>query len=54
VATTLTDPVTLDLLWQNGQLCAICETALWTQAAQWHRALVCEDCAETEPEPDER
>ena len=52
MATPLTDPVTLDLLWQYGQLCDICEQCVWTERAQWHRALVCEECAENEPEPD--
>jgi hypothetical protein len=53
MATPLTDPVTLDLLWQYGQLCDICEQCVWTERAQWHRALVCEECAENEPSPDD-
>ena len=49
----ITDPVLLDLLEAEGQLCAVCEERLWTQSAQWHPALICAACAEGEPPPDE-
>jgi hypothetical protein len=36
----------------SDAVCEICERQLWTQLAQWHEALVCRDCARTEPRPE--
>jgi hypothetical protein len=42
----------LDTLWQAGLLCQVCEERPWTQWGHWHAVLLCQDCADGEPEPE--
>ena len=43
----------MNLLFGAKLLCQVCEARAWTQRARWCAALICESCAEGEPEPDE-
>jgi hypothetical protein len=39
-------------LYDADLLCYVCQERPWTQQARWCSALICEWCAEGEPEPD--
>lgn len=43
----------LGLLFDAGLLCEVCQEVVWTQRARWCDALICGDCAQGEPEPEE-
>ena len=49
----ITDAGFLQLLWEEDQLCQVCQERLWTQRGRWHPGRICADCAATEPEPEE-
>jgi hypothetical protein len=43
----------LDVLFRAQLLCDVCEERSWQTHARWHAALICDGCAEGEPEPEE-
>jgi hypothetical protein len=43
----------LDTLFAARLLCDVCQRQPWTQLAQFCTALLCADCAQGEPEPEE-
>lgn len=45
--------VLLDTLFDAHLLCQVCDTRPWTQRARWCHALICGDCAQGEPPPEE-
>jgi hypothetical protein len=40
-------------LFDADLLCYVCQKRPWTQHARWCAALICEGCAEGEPDPEE-
>lgn len=39
----------LDVLFRAQLLCEICEERPWSTHGRWHHALLCDDCAATQP-----
>lgn len=42
----------LDVLWRAQLLCEVCEERSWHTYGRWHAVLICDGCAEGEPEPE--
>jgi hypothetical protein len=50
-ALILHDPY-IETLFNAALLCDVCQERPWTQLARWCDALLCEGCAEGEPDED--